>query len=78
MKDQTPLPHPAPQERKRAPGAGRKPISQDGAKVIRARVTQEQYEMWAAMPNASEWLRNQLDKLKTQPYPPEGGQVALY
>ena len=50
--------------RKRAPGAGRKPISQDGNKVIRARVTPEQYEAWVAMPNASEWLRAQLDTIK--------------
>jgi hypothetical protein len=50
--------------RKRAPGAGRKPLSKTGQKTIRARVTLEQYEAWMAMPNASEWLRAQLDTIK--------------
>ncbi|KZK32017.1 hypothetical protein A4F85_04695 [Delftia sp. GW456-R20] len=50
--------------RKRAPGAGRKPLSDTGQKTIRARVTPEQYETWEAMPNASQWLRGQLDAIR--------------
>ena len=50
--------------RKRAPGAGRKPLSEGGQKTIRARVTPEQHETWNAMPNASEWLRGKLDEVR--------------
>ena len=52
---------PPEQERKRAPGAGRKPLAAETV-VVKVRVTAAQYEKLKQLPNASAWLRGQIDQ----------------